>query len=136
MYYAVFIRGYFADICVSDKTTPKPLNNTLTGTHVPTWTPGPGLYQTQQELSLQNGDVCRPGSFVIVRDPQLLGQTFVARVEEIIQRSKSVASFASQPDGILLQKMDIDKARTRYGMPSMKSSGKWSMHATKVGIFR
>ncbi|KAJ7770349.1 hypothetical protein B0H14DRAFT_2402407 [Mycena olivaceomarginata] len=93
--------------------------------------PKPGLFQTNQSLSLYNGDICVPGGFVIVRDSQTVGQTFVARVEEIIQQVGSLAIFSSQPDGVLLQRAFIDRVRTRYGMPSIQLSNQWSMHNAK-----
>jgi hypothetical protein len=104
----------------------------LSGVHIPTWAAKPGLFQTNQSLSLYNGDICVPGGFVIVRDSQTVGQTFVARVEEIIQQVGSLAIFSSQPDGVLLQRAFIDRVRTRYGMPSIQLSNQWSMHNAKV----
>ncbi|KAJ7796457.1 hypothetical protein B0H13DRAFT_1674837, partial [Mycena leptocephala] len=90
------------------------------------------LFQTQENLSLHNGDICAAGTFVIVHHPQLLGQTFVARVEEIIQQCGSVAiNSPSHPPSILLQKAFLDHARTRYGMPSITLLGEWSMHTTE-----
>ncbi|KAF8187836.1 hypothetical protein K438DRAFT_1907474 [Mycena galopus ATCC 62051] len=89
------------------------------------------LFQTSQSLSLINGDTCGPGHFVIVQNPHALGQTFVARVEEIIQQTGSVAALASEPDGILLQQAYINPAQTRYGMPSIQLLNHWSLHKTK-----
>ncbi|KAJ7145018.1 hypothetical protein C8R46DRAFT_1232351 [Mycena filopes] len=117
-------------VCVADNSKPKSGNNTLTKRHIPAWEPGPHLFQTQKNLSLHNGDVCEPGSFVIVHRLQQLGQTFVARVQEILQRSGSQASFASQPDIILLQHVFIDNSRTRYGMPSIQFLDEWTLHNT------
>ncbi|KAF8192221.1 hypothetical protein K438DRAFT_1762221 [Mycena galopus ATCC 62051] len=118
-------------ICISDKQPPRPIPQTLTGVHMPEWTSQPGLFQTSQSLSLTNGDTCGPGHFVIVQNPHALGQTFVARVEEIIQQTGSVAALASEPDGILLQQAYINPARTRYGMPSIQLLNHWSLHKTK-----
>ncbi|KAJ7483665.1 hypothetical protein FB451DRAFT_1029349, partial [Mycena latifolia] len=109
------------------------ISHTLTGTHVLDWSTKAGRFRTNKQVHLYNGDPCQPGSFVVVRDPDpaAMGDTFVARVEEIIQEIGSVASFSSQPDGILVQKADIDRTRARYGMPSIKLSGQWSMQTTK-----
>ncbi|KAJ7823425.1 hypothetical protein B0H14DRAFT_2597923 [Mycena olivaceomarginata] len=118
-------------LCVHDKHRPREVQATLSGVHIPTWAAKPGLFQTNQSLSLYNGDICVPGGFVIVRDSQTMGQTFVARVEEIIQQVGSLAIFSSQPDGVLLQRAFIDRVRTRYGMPSIQLSNQWSMHNAK-----
>ncbi|KAJ7753154.1 hypothetical protein B0H14DRAFT_3096750 [Mycena olivaceomarginata] len=118
-------------LCVHDKHRPQEVQATLSGVHIPTWAAKPGLFQTNQSLSLYNGDICVPGGFVIVRDSQTMGQTFVARVEEIIQQVGSLAIFSSQPDGVLLQRAFIDRVRTRYGMPSIQLSNQWSMHNAK-----
>ncbi|KAJ7110547.1 hypothetical protein C8R44DRAFT_633975 [Mycena epipterygia] len=96
------------------------IQDTLSGAHIPAWSTKPGLFQTSKSLSLHNGDICLPGNFVIVRNPQALGETFVARAEEIIQQTGSVAAFSSGPDGILLQRAFINPTRTRYGMPSIQ----------------
>ncbi|KAJ6594962.1 hypothetical protein B0H10DRAFT_2167820 [Mycena sp. CBHHK59/15] len=90
-----------------------------------------GLFRTNKLLYLHNGDTCEPENFVIVRHPNLPGQTFVGWVEEIIQQMGSIAAFASQPNGILLQEATINLNCTRYGMPSKVLSGWWSMHATQ-----
>ncbi|KAJ7751599.1 hypothetical protein B0H16DRAFT_1839904 [Mycena metata] len=120
-----------AGVCVADKTGPKRLEETQSKARIPAWTPGPGSFQTQKTLSLVNGDICEPGSFVIVHHPHQLGQTFVGRIEEILQKTGSLASFASQADVILLQHVLIDTSRTRYGMPSIKFLEEWSMHTTE-----
>lgn len=73
--------------------------------------------------------------FVIVRNPQVLGETFVARVEEIIQQTGSVAALSSGPSGILLQRAFINPTRTRYGMPSIQLLNEWFMHTLKVCRF-
>ncbi|KAJ7869102.1 hypothetical protein B0H14DRAFT_3083946 [Mycena olivaceomarginata] len=95
-------------LCIHDKHHPREVQATLSGVHIPTWAAKPGLFQTNQSLSLCNGDICVPGGFVIVWDSQTVGQTFVARVEEIIQQVGSLAIFSSQPDGVLLQRAFID----------------------------
>ncbi|KAJ7929641.1 hypothetical protein B0H13DRAFT_2228460 [Mycena leptocephala] len=73
-----------AGISVVDKAAPRVIEQTFTGQHIFSWSKKPGLFQTNQQVYLSNGDV----------HPERVGETFVARVEEIIQ----------QPDGILLQK--------------------------------
>ncbi|KAJ7303119.1 hypothetical protein DFH08DRAFT_618141, partial [Mycena albidolilacea] len=119
-------------LCVHDKHLPREVQATLSGVHIPTWAAKPGLFQTNQSLALYNGDICVPGGFVIVRDSQNVGQTFIAREEEIIQQVGSLAIFSSQPDGGLLQRAFIDRVRTRYGLPSIKLSNQWSIYNAKV----
>ncbi|KAJ6543258.1 hypothetical protein DFH09DRAFT_1249389 [Mycena vulgaris] len=82
-----------------------------------------GLFRTCGNIILDNGDTCLPGAFVIVKHPVNIGETFVVRVEEIIQQVGSVASHASLADGILVQKVLLLRARPRYGMPSVVLTG-------------
>ncbi|KAJ7157732.1 hypothetical protein C8R46DRAFT_1355172 [Mycena filopes] len=118
-------------LCIHDKQHPRAIQSTLTGLHIPAWAAKAGFFQTNKSVSLHNGDICAPGNFVIVRDRQVLGQTFVAQVEEIIQQIGSLAILSSQPDGVLLQRASIDQIRTKYGMPSIRLSNQWSMHDVK-----
>ncbi|KAJ6473443.1 hypothetical protein C8R47DRAFT_957896, partial [Mycena vitilis] len=121
-----------AGICVVDKSAPRRIAQTLTGQNVPAWSNHPGFFKTSKQLHLKNGDVCVPHNFVIVSHPDHTGETFVARVEEIIQQVNSVADFSSQPDGILLQKAIVDRTQARYGMPSVQLCGQWSVHSVDV----
>ncbi|KAF7358543.1 hypothetical protein MVEN_00905200 [Mycena venus] len=120
-----------AGISLADKTAPRPINQTLTGQRILSWSTKPGLFKTSKQVFLLNGDPCVPHSFVIVKHPHRPGETFVARVEELIQQVGSIADFASKPDGVLLQKAIVDHARERYGMPSVQLAGEWSLHSTK-----
>ncbi|KAJ7147561.1 hypothetical protein C8R43DRAFT_889965, partial [Mycena crocata] len=113
------------------KKLPAAVTRTLAGRHIQGWSAKEGRFRLQKQLYLHNGDSCRPGNFVIVQHPLHTGETSVARVEEIIQQVGSVASFSSQPDGILLQKVTVDRTLQRYGMPSVELSGQWSMHCAK-----
>lgn len=122
-------------VCVADSSAPRAISRTRTGEHIPTWAQKSGRFKTSKLLHLYNGDTCQPGNFVIVKDPDpgRAGETFIARVEEIIQELGSIASFSSQADAVLVQKTTIDRTRETYGMPSIQLSGHWSVHATKVG---
>jgi hypothetical protein len=71
---------------------------------------------------------------VIVRDSSRPGETFVGRVEEIIQEIGTLQDLASQPNGILVQKAVVDHTRERYGMPSVQLRGEWSMYSVQVGF--
>ncbi|KAJ7603170.1 hypothetical protein DFH06DRAFT_908926, partial [Mycena polygramma] len=126
----------FTGICVADKLPPRRVTQTLTGQHIPTWSTRPGFFKTSKQLQLQNGDTCLPRNFVIANHPYHAGETFVGRVEEIIQQVGSVADYASQPDGVLLQKTIILRERDRYGMPSIQLSQQWSMHTTAQTVAR
>ncbi|KAJ7710473.1 hypothetical protein B0H17DRAFT_914738 [Mycena rosella] len=81
------------------------------------------LFRTCKDVILTNGDNCIPGSFVIVKHPDRIGETFVARVEEIIQEVGSVASHSSLSDGIMVQKVHLLRERPRYGMPGIVLTG-------------
>ncbi|KAF7371200.1 hypothetical protein MSAN_00755500 [Mycena sanguinolenta] len=110
-------------VCTGDKLSNRPVERTQCGQHIAEYADMPGMFRTCKDLTLKNGDVCVPGSFVIVRDPHRIGETFVGRVEEIIQRIGSVQMYASKPDGILIQQVTLPPDRVRYGMPSVVLSG-------------
>ncbi|KAK6992397.1 hypothetical protein R3P38DRAFT_2570511 [Favolaschia claudopus] len=116
--------------CVRDKKPARKIECTLAGQHLLSWANKPGLFQTCQSITLQNNDVCNPGNFVIIRDPQNIGQTFVAQVCEIIQEKGSQAEYSSNPDGILVQRALVDQQQPRYGMPRLRLLDQWSMLET------
>ncbi|KAK7015952.1 hypothetical protein R3P38DRAFT_3203654 [Favolaschia claudopus] len=116
--------------CVLDKKSPRKIELTLAGQHLPSWANKPGLFRTCQSMTLQNNDVCTPGNFVIIRDPRHLGQTFVAQVREIIQEKGSLAEYSSNPDGILVQRALVNHQQARYGMPRLQLLDQWSMLET------
>ncbi|KAJ6569397.1 hypothetical protein B0H19DRAFT_1257049 [Mycena capillaripes] len=120
-----------AGVCVADKSAPRVITQTLTGKHIPSWSTKLGLFKTNEHLYLHNGDSCMPRSYIIAKNPHRPGETFVARVEEIIHRVGSVAALALEPEGVLLQKATLDHTRERYGMPSVQLSGQWSIHSTQ-----
>ncbi|KAJ6542980.1 hypothetical protein B0H19DRAFT_1212717 [Mycena capillaripes] len=99
----------------ADKSAPRVITQTLTGKHIPSWSTKPGLFKTNEHLYLHNGDSCIPHNYVIAKSPHRPGETFVARVEEIIHRVGSVAALASEPEGVLLQKATLNHTRERYG---------------------
>ncbi|KAJ6462550.1 hypothetical protein C8R45DRAFT_841581 [Mycena sanguinolenta] len=119
-------------VCTLDKVPPRTIDKTLTGQHIPAWSTKDGRFRTCEDLALNNGDICMPGSFIILKDPHVLGQTFVGRVEEIIQKVGSAASHASAPDGILIQKVTLPPGTHRYGMPRVILSGDRAIHQTAV----
>ncbi|KAJ7634450.1 hypothetical protein FB45DRAFT_1025398 [Roridomyces roridus] len=106
--------------CTPDKDKALvPIAGTLIGKHIAAWSTKPGTFRTCKELVLNNGDVCRPGKFVVLQDSTQAGGTRVGQVEEIVQRIGSVAYHASLPDGILVRQVIVSKGRPRYGMPSV-----------------
>ncbi|KAJ7923558.1 hypothetical protein B0H13DRAFT_1707124 [Mycena leptocephala] len=95
-----------AGLCTLDKVRSRPISETLIGQHIPEWSRNPGLFRTCQDLTLKNGDVCLPGSFLILEHPDRIGETFVGKVEEIIQQVGSIAAHAHGTDGILVQRFN------------------------------
>lgn len=63
--------------------------------------------------------MCPVGAFVIVRDPQSYNQTYVARVEEIVQVEGSNAHLIGEADGVLVRRAVLGRAASTYGMPSI-----------------
>ncbi|KAJ7223860.1 hypothetical protein B0H12DRAFT_1213067 [Mycena haematopus] len=100
-------------------------------THITEYAHEAGLFRTCKDLTLNNGDICVPGNFVIVQHPNRIGETFVGKVEEIIQRVGSVKMYASQADGILIQQVTLLRHRARYGMPSVVASGQRRVYNTE-----
>ncbi|KAJ7874146.1 hypothetical protein B0H14DRAFT_3437824 [Mycena olivaceomarginata] len=115
----------------SDKSAARPITRTLTGQCLLSWSTKAGLFKTNKQLYLRNGDLCAPQSFAIIRDSSHPGETFVGRVEEIIQQVGTLQDLASQPDGILVHKAVVDHTRERCGMPSVQLRGEWSMHSVQ-----
>ncbi|KAJ7932017.1 hypothetical protein B0H13DRAFT_1451673, partial [Mycena leptocephala] len=92
------------------------------------------LFRTCQDLVLNSSDVCVPGNFVILKNPDRIGETFVGKVEEIIQQVGSSGAQASTPDGILIQKVILLRGRPRYGMPSVILKEERAIHQTAVSF--
>ncbi|KAJ7886066.1 hypothetical protein B0H13DRAFT_2535282 [Mycena leptocephala] len=78
-----------AGLCTLDKVRSRPISETLIGQHIPEWSRNPGLFRTCQDLTLKNGD-----------HPDRIGETFVGKVEEIIQQVGSIAAHAHGTDGL------------------------------------
>src|SRR5258705_12844939 len=90
--------------CISDKIGPRAFGATITGKRLPYSVSSASTkqFKTCRELFLKNGDKCTIGQFVITQNPNIVGSTFVARVEEILQVVDSVADYSGFPDGVLL----------------------------------
>ncbi|KAK7032978.1 hypothetical protein R3P38DRAFT_3313080 [Favolaschia claudopus] len=118
-------------LCVAGKSPPRPVVETLTGTHIPSWSSKPGRFKTNKIVYAVNGDPCEPQDFVIAREPDGHGKTFVGRMEEIIQKVGSTADHSSEPDGVLLRRAVVDGVRARYGMPSVILREEWTLHSAQ-----
>ncbi|KAF7357585.1 hypothetical protein MSAN_01354900 [Mycena sanguinolenta] len=118
-------------VCTADKTDSRPIGETLVGQHIAEYASEAGMFRTCKDLTLNNGDVCVPGNFVIIQDPNRIGETFVGKVEEIIQRVGSVKMYASQSDGILIQQVTLLHHPARYGMPRVVASGRRQVYKTE-----
>jgi hypothetical protein len=79
-----------------------------------------------------NGDVCPIGSFVIARRADNQSQTYVARVDEILQVQGSIADLSGQADVVLLQTADVSHADDLYHMPNIKLLHHWYLANPKV----
>ncbi|KAJ7601530.1 hypothetical protein B0H17DRAFT_1241343 [Mycena rosella] len=110
-------------VCHVDKLRSRPVRETLTGQHIPHWSCRLGSFRTCTDVTLNNGDACIPGGFVIIRHPEHIGETYVAQVEEIIQEVGSLAAHTSLADGILVHKVRLLRELQRYGMPRILLSG-------------
>jgi len=86
------------------------------------------MYKTATELQLSNGDKCIPGhSHVIVRLPGALGETCVARVEEVILVQGSANALSLKPDYIVLQRADVSRTADDYKMPIVSLSKQYGV---------
>ncbi|KAJ7195401.1 hypothetical protein B0H12DRAFT_1299784, partial [Mycena haematopus] len=121
----------YLGVCTADKIHSRPIGETLLGQHIAEYANEAGLFRTCKDLTLNNGDICVPGNFVIVQHPNRIGETFVGKVEEILQRVGSVKMYASQADGILIQQVTLLHHRARYGMPSVVASGQRQVYKTE-----
>ncbi|KAK7021568.1 hypothetical protein R3P38DRAFT_3397021 [Favolaschia claudopus] len=110
-------------LCVLDKVRERPVSETLTGQHSEEWLGRKGMFRTCKSVVVENGDVCVPGNFVVVKHPERIGETFVGRVEEIIQAVGSIRAHASRADGILVERVTVLRHSSRYGMPRILLSG-------------
>lgn len=123
-----------AGACVSDKKPARPMYETLAGKTIPSAFQeyAGSRFKTCREFSLQNGDKCTVGQWVISKDPLAFGTTLVARVEEILQVQGSVAELSGMPDFILLQAADVRYQAPTYHMPQLKLSNMWARAAFQV----
>ncbi|KAF7975989.1 hypothetical protein HWV62_8148 [Athelia sp. TMB] len=121
-------QGIRQGACISDRKPARLINETLAGKIIPSsfHEHTNSRFKTCLEFSLQNGDKCRVGQWVVAKDPLALGATLVARVEEILQVQGSVAELSGMPDFILLQAADVRHQAPAYHMPRLKLTNMWA----------
>ncbi|KAI0670253.1 hypothetical protein C8Q78DRAFT_975449 [Trametes maxima] len=85
------------------------------------------LFQTGNEVLLQNGDRCRPGDHIIFKHPGTFGQTSVGRVQEIITSVQSPNFLQNQADIVLVETTDITNIGVPYRMPRIVRTGVWHL---------
>ncbi|KAK7006456.1 hypothetical protein R3P38DRAFT_3038299 [Favolaschia claudopus] len=115
-------------LCTLDQRRERPITETLTGQHAAEWSSKKGIVRTGKTLTLENGDVCSPGHFAILQHPDRIGETFVARVEEIIQCVGSENARHSRADAVLVERVIVVRGTPKYGMPRILITGQRSVH--------
>jgi hypothetical protein len=90
------------------------------------------MFKTCHELTLQNGDKCEVGQYVIAKNPDQLGATVIARVEEVLQVVNSVADLSGMPSHILLQATDVSRDEGKYHMPHIDLTNRWGLFCFPV----
>lgn len=114
-------------VCSADNIWPCVFGETITGQRLPGAfrNTSDSLFKTNKDLILMNHDVCTVGSYVIAQKTGTMGETFVARVDEIIQQQGTVADMSRQPDGVLLQPARVTREALNYHMPVIELSYSW-----------
>ncbi|KAH9482828.1 hypothetical protein JR316_0004928 [Psilocybe cubensis] len=108
--------------CIVDKTPPRPLTQTLTGTLLPNVALGNHSFQTCKQVQLENGENCEPGQYVIVQARQPNGAPrapFVACVKEIVLQLGSSNGANGYPEGLLLQSVSTNQVNSKLQMPAL-----------------
>ncbi|PCH36797.1 hypothetical protein WOLCODRAFT_83063, partial [Wolfiporia cocos MD-104 SS10] len=90
------------------------------------------LFKTSCSVVLLNGDTCTPNQFVIVWSPQVMGKTFLAHIEEIVQVKGLVSDMASIPDMILLEHILVSNSASIYCMPHIRTTNSWLVVGLRV----
>lgn len=113
--------------CIHDNYPLRPYAATLTGEKFPFALSdlSPDIlnqnnFRTSKSVTLQNGDVCPVGQWVLLwideqHDP------IVARVREIIQWKGSLGDKTSSPDGVLLEVGAVSGTAEPYHMPAVRA---------------
>ena len=91
------------------------------------------MFKTCRELTLQNGDKCGVGQFIIAKNPDQLGTTVVAPVEEILQVVNSDADLSGMPSRIFLQAADVNRDAAKHHMPHIDLTDQWGLFSFPAG---
>ncbi|KAK7045374.1 hypothetical protein VNI00_007623 [Paramarasmius palmivorus] len=111
--------------CIQSKKPPLPFQQTQTFRHFPQQQHSDAKYQDMKTAILLNGDPCKAGSHVIVRDSKResgVGGYFVGRVEEIVRRVENISIGEvgkATPDWILVEVADHRTINSNYNMPAL-----------------
>lgn len=124
----------YTGTCIPDGKPPHPFASVLTGQMLPASFPNAvhHKFKTSKFVYLHNGDLCGPGQFIIIRNPQDVTQTYVARAEEIIQLKGSSADCLGMPDAILVQSVDTSTCTPDYRMPRLTLADVWGLVRVEV----
>lgn len=71
---------------------------------------------------------------MIIRRDRTIGETFVARVCEIVQVKGSVRDLAQSPDAILVQQADTSRSMSPYQMPSVSMTTEYHIVSLNVRL--
>ena len=89
-------------------------------------------FQTQQCLTLLNGDRNEVGHWVLVRGELDRDPPRVACIQEIVQELRSEAAAKRQPSAVLLKLSIVAHTPNRYNMPLVSASDQWILMPLEV----
>ncbi|PBK90657.1 hypothetical protein ARMGADRAFT_866159, partial [Armillaria gallica] len=127
----------FSGTCVNDNLPPRHYSDTQTGQIFPelaVFSPqsrAQGTFRTARKVTLCNGDACKTGDHVIVRNSSRLsvsGPSLVGRVAEVLHEYKSglFGDFGLQrPDSVLVELMSLGSYAESYAMPSVDPTNQY-----------
>lgn len=118
-------------------------SETLTGKKLPQTIHKPhGQFVTNSLVHLSNGDKCSVGQCVIVQRHELFatgmvpkGDSYLACVQEILQKIGSSNYIDGQPDGLLLQSVQSNITSDHFLMPQLEFREEWSFVLLNVGFY-
>jgi hypothetical protein len=120
--------------CISDGRPARLFSETLTGRVLPDSVQDANnkWFKTCKTVYLQNGDNCTVDQYIICRNPDIPGATFVALVAEIWQIKGSIQDYSNSPDAILLQSCYLQRPSATYCMPHVDLTNCWSLARFQV----
>lgn len=119
-----------SDFCQREKEQkqPRPYRELLMGKQLPGLKSPEELFYNCQLFTLEGGDRCRPGTFVLLRSASQSIPT-VARVAEVAQQPNNTGP---NPDAVLVQHCSLDYTPNVYGMPYILPTNTWTLERYKV----